>query len=107
MEDKKVKNFTKGIEEIAKLHPADRKKVFQMVMRLQPVCHYFESLAKLNPSCLCPHSSICAYSDHTTLTVPGKTKIIIVFVRDTYGRYNTDPVQKHVMCKCMIPVHVI
>jgi hypothetical protein len=31
MEDKKVKNFTKGIEEIAKLHPADRKKVFQMV----------------------------------------------------------------------------
>lgn len=31
MEDKKVKNFTKGIEEIAKLHSADREKVFQMV----------------------------------------------------------------------------
>jgi hypothetical protein len=31
MEDKKVKNFTKGIEEIAKLHPADQEKVFQMV----------------------------------------------------------------------------
>lgn len=31
MEDKKVKNFTKGIEEIVKLHPADREKVFQMV----------------------------------------------------------------------------
>jgi hypothetical protein len=30
-EDKKVKNFTKGIEEIAKLHPADQEKVFQMV----------------------------------------------------------------------------
>lgn len=31
MTDKKIKDFTKGIEEIAKLHPADRKKVFQMV----------------------------------------------------------------------------
>jgi hypothetical protein len=31
MEDKKVKNFTKGIEEIEKLHPADQEKVFQMV----------------------------------------------------------------------------
>ncbi len=28
MVDKKIKDFTKGIEEIAKLHPADRKKVF-------------------------------------------------------------------------------
>lgn len=31
MTDKKIKDFTKGIEKIAKLHPADRKKVFQMV----------------------------------------------------------------------------
>lgn len=31
MTDKKIKDFTKGIEEIAKLHPADREKVFQMV----------------------------------------------------------------------------
>jgi hypothetical protein len=29
--DKKIKDFTKGIEEIAKLHPADQEKVFQMV----------------------------------------------------------------------------
>jgi hypothetical protein len=31
MTDKKIKDFTKGIEEIAKLHPADQEKVFQMV----------------------------------------------------------------------------
>ena len=31
MVDKKIKDFTKGIEEIAKLHPADQEKVFQMV----------------------------------------------------------------------------
>lgn len=31
MTDKKNKDFTKGIEEIAKLHPADQEKVFQMV----------------------------------------------------------------------------
>lgn len=31
MVEKKVKDFTTGIEEIAKLHPADREKVFQMV----------------------------------------------------------------------------
>ena len=76
-------------------------------MWLQHVDHNFESLAKLYPCRLCPHSSICAYSDHTTLTVPGKTKIIIIFVRDAYGRYNADPVQQHVMCKRMIPVHII
>ncbi len=31
MVDKKVKDFTTGIEEIAKLHPVDQEKVFQMV----------------------------------------------------------------------------
>lgn len=31
MTDKKINDFTKGIEEIAKLHPADQEKVFQMV----------------------------------------------------------------------------
>ena len=31
MVDKKVKDFTTGIEEIAKLHPEDQEKVFQMV----------------------------------------------------------------------------
>lgn len=31
MTDKKIKDFTKGIEKIAKLHPADQEKVFQMV----------------------------------------------------------------------------
>lgn len=31
MTDKKVKDFTKEIEEIEKLHPADQEKVFQMV----------------------------------------------------------------------------
>ena len=31
MNDKKIKDFTKGIEKIAKLHPADQEKVFQMV----------------------------------------------------------------------------
>lgn len=32
MTDKKIKDFTKGIEKIAKLHPADQEKVFQMVV---------------------------------------------------------------------------
>ena len=31
MVDKKINDFTKVIEEIAKLHPADQEKVFQMV----------------------------------------------------------------------------
>lgn len=35
MEDKKVKNFTKGIEEIEKLHPADRRGVKILISDLK------------------------------------------------------------------------
>ena len=46
MTDKKIKDFTKGIEEIAKLHPADQEKVFQM----ENMRTYEQDLKELNIS---------------------------------------------------------